>query len=216
MIQDPNDNTQVETKGSDLTCHTFQLTMCFFKLGKPPAGHYYNGRKKAKIALMKSERVTCRVSTKAHERPQCKMHLERNTRHQITAEKSQDSSHDGRVTCRVSTKAHEQWWICCSIMYLYIACMGRVYLNSVRKDITCKAHERSSWISCTAGFVHGAGVEPLRGGLRITHLTEVHIYLLITLHHFPTHMQQKKNGQSSNCYIFLLFVACYLTSRGKS
>ena len=32
-----------------------------------------------------------------------------------------------RVTCRVSTKAHERWWICCSIMYLYIAavCMGR-------------------------------------------------------------------------------------------
>ena len=36
----------------------------FLQLGKP--AYYYNGRKKAKVALLKSDRVTCQVS-KAHE-----------------------------------------------------------------------------------------------------------------------------------------------------
>ena len=36
----------------------------FLQLGKP--AYYYNGRKKAKVALLKSDRVTYQVS-KAHE-----------------------------------------------------------------------------------------------------------------------------------------------------
>ena len=39
----------------------------FLQLGM--AG-YYNGRKKAKMALMTAEKVTCRVSTKAHNNAQ--------------------------------------------------------------------------------------------------------------------------------------------------
>ena len=48
-------------------CEHLWLIIChvFLQLGKS-LGQYYNGRKKAKIALLTSERVTCQVS-KPHE-----------------------------------------------------------------------------------------------------------------------------------------------------
>ena len=129
------------------------------------------------------------------------------------------NAQDSPTYIRAAHLPSEWWWIClCMCLYIAVVCMGRMWYRYG----LCEAHAQVSFkrqVSTLLLIVSFLLLLPsftpiCRGRLRTDRsswicLTQyMYITLIINVHHFPAHMQQKKKWNSE--LLHFLGICCVL------